>query len=1322
MPGFKLFAKFSSSDPQRHKRHSHENGDVESDKASKTGQSPVPLTVPVVVVEDRSIHKPDSVPGKPAESSLTNDNIAQKLQDLRSKVSGSPAVPPPALSDEEILTGISNSVQAVSKSPKIMGSTIVGDTASLLAGDPGVGALVATTVKNTQGIFKEVIGNMAPGLINTLGFISQSHPFLAVVYGAFKLMYEESVKYNDNDRKRLQLFDHIMKTMSILLELGDIKKDDPRVIPDGGQIAVVCKDMAGDIQECWILVRTQQKRSFLVRYLSATKWNEELAQFIIRFQDRAQELQVALQLHTVRALRRLEDKQDRTNRLLATLTSMLSPSERELEKWIQEKGGQDKVLKDDKLCRDLLLQEERLTRGSYNPSPADSPTELREFVSEEVKTAVRRGAEESRRAFQLGLRQAQDELTKRIELSSERVISVLSDGPHNHIKNPIIAEVWKAQGWKASAQTRPFVLALRDYLIEQAQAAHDSFLVNVRDTEVVDTNREYEWLQDSWIVNYLEPKHLRYIEEALDTDSSGWVNIAEIDKFISSCPDGWSLQKWLSYWAIGWNLHATKKCDEIDELLQQMYLVRDKIGRKMPGNKRCVSRYLEETWRCVTALTSSIEKAYDPWLISKYEEYFISNEKAIEERLKTVNYEIGALGTVRLILEGENIERILFTLLASVLRRHLAKIHCFCDKEIPENELDSETGTIQWIVHAVHQRYLSLIDVFRHQQVPDLKQAFDLFSFGLFKKYWDWGGAWTDYRYFANTDIFNLYPPVELKTLESLGVPPAEITTNPLSTDYEEEKSTGSSGTLREAITGTWFGFEWQDWSKPIAPMMCIRLRIADTESDDTSTELPLTGKSFDEQGYSYTSPGTISRSPETSIVTVQFDRVYDVRWYCYIQYVGTLDLDRGIISGTYRVTYNEGTVVPGEFLIKRLASAHVMCHRPLKVKLTPRELWQFAYDCALEGIRQHRSNGREYLVKRVLDIKQLLLALHASSEGREVDPQEWGKLMQSFTPDGYRLAWFWKGWCSRASDMLLTYVCDVCSRPTGRSRVMCLDCNGTDSVDFCSDLNDDCINSTTLRASRDDASHETTHHLLKARDRMPLKELQTTRARALAAYRNAENIYEPEKAEDDGSEVASDNDEAEAEDTSEVASDNDKAEAEDDESEVASDNDEAEEEVRSQELAGSVSDEYEEDIDQPRPFCCLVCQDRVKTPCWYCIDCQDVDSRQRFLCIECERKTDNLYPWEFLHMYQEQLRTGQTHDVYHGLVRIRDLEEEKAAKDDGWITVQRSTEKKLIELEENVKSQLLEVQQSINDRLSALEKRLDSTLARLERLVPAQN
>jgi hypothetical protein len=121
-----------------------------------------------------------------------------------------------------------------------------------------------------------------------------------------------------------------------------------------------------------------------------------------------------------------------------------------------------------------------------------------------------------------------------------------------------------------------------------------------------------------------------------------------------------SIPHWLSYWAVGWQIQSTDCCVEIENIFNQMNILKDRVGILMPGNKPFITSYIDNVWDIVTALTSAIDRytGAPPWLKEKYKDYNTQQEEVLANRLKEIRYDIDDTDTVHLILGREPIEKV----------------------------------------------------------------------------------------------------------------------------------------------------------------------------------------------------------------------------------------------------------------------------------------------------------------------------------------------------------------------------------------------------------------------------------------------------------------------------------------------------------------------------------------------------------------------------------------------------------------------------------------------------------------------------------------
>lgn len=174
------------------------------------------------------------------------------------------------------------------------------------------------------------------------------------------------------------------------------------------------------------------------------------------------------------------------------------------------------------------------------------------------------------------------------------------------------------------------------------------------------------------------------------------------------------------------------------------------------------------------------------------------------------------------------------------------------------------------------------------------------------------------------------------------------------------------------------------------------------------------------------------------------------------------------------------------------------------------------------------------------------------------------------------------------------------------RTRVLCLECEGTrgNSVDFCQ--NPSCFSSGNVIARRTDVAHLPSHLLLKTRDVLLIKDYYSVKMKAIQRFKEAKALA-PSLVEESSLSAPS---------TPHFLDDNISlpphlliaSVLSQDPDQIGSND--------SSTLTSRALDEdviSNEDCSKIQRVKCLVCHKRVVAPCWHCIDC---DSKS---CVHLE-------------------------------------------------------------------------------------------------------
>ncbi|KAJ7592457.1 hypothetical protein C8J56DRAFT_885616 [Mycena floridula] len=534
------------------------------------------------------------------------------------------------------------------------------------------------------------------------------------------------------------------------------------------------------------------------------------------------------------------------------------------------------------------------------------------------------------------------------------------------------------QGWKGSAKTRLLVLAVRDYLVERVTRSKIGAekLPLSADEDKDDISQVMGTpLEDEWVVDHLQVRRLRLLQQAFDADGSGFTTIAEINDFTKARPEHCSLPRWISFWAVGWQICATQYCAEIERIFAQMCLIRTQIGIKMPGNLQYISGYIDRAWLIVTPLTMGLQRF--EWaprsLEERYEALNMNQETILAERLNYIEYNIDDIKTVT-VVTGRGEVRL-----------------------ETEEVVQNDTDTITYVIMAAWQRFEHLTELFKSQNVMDnmMEQTFDWFSAGLvesplrdltFKKYFEWK-HWFNTAAFTKTDpliwcaVSSEIDQVDDATLDSL-----IWTIDRVNTKGQSQIAKPSVSQVLESfepeLNGTWYGFQWDEMTNTLLPMQCLVIegqkRVMQglpIPEDTAEIQLAVTVSELHEFegtwsiGESMTkiggrmqakpiSPASPTGNSEVSVSRISSDG-------SYINYHGVLRENDSMIIGDVRGIYVpwEKDRYEGPFIFLRTSKPESLCYHPFRLISRPGQpsWWSFLRDIFLRRIRQPSSIMRYF-------------------------------------------------------------------------------------------------------------------------------------------------------------------------------------------------------------------------------------------------------------------------------------------------------------------------------------------------------------------------
>ncbi|KAI1785889.1 hypothetical protein LXA43DRAFT_99677 [Ganoderma leucocontextum] len=1103
-----------------------------------------------------------------------------------------------------------------------------------------------------------------PGLLRALDEVAKLHPFIGIAVGAFRVVVELDVKRRDNDQKITVLFVEMRNMMEALLQLRGIKDEDS--MPDGQTIKArmqkLIEQTAEDIKMCANACDAYAKKNLIVKVIKSSSWEDKLKGFIDLFANRRKEFTFALSIHVGvsvdDATRKLKEIDTKIDMVLAFFPKVVSPEQLELAALVQKKGGPTAVMGDNDALKELLKFRPataigQAKRGSgpqgaerNSHQDGDELAVVKQELFDSPELAIKKNLEVFERKFKMQQRELAEEMRRMVHHEGDRVIEAVTSGPHDRIVDPDIHEIWKDMRWPGHVKARHFVLALRDYYTQQVErkrkVTHGDAVVN----RVAD--------QDEWALEWINLNRLQAIVEAFDDDGSGFITIAEVNHFTASRPKEWrfvrcwrmwhrgahthectssSLPHWLAYWAIGWQMTATKYRDMIVEICAKMFAILSHIH---PMNRNTVDRYLRAVWQNICTLTSSFHCTYQGDLLEeRFKSYVDAEEQRLREALEAVKYKIDAMDALVLVTGPGRIEKHLFPLLWLLLHRDFEIFRLCQGAVVHKDELSDSIYTLSAVFDAVRERHNDLQDLFKQQKL-DPGQQFKTFASEVFDLWHDWKKFWSldnlrelefleveyeDSMEDQNVDVGKLLNRYA-SAVDDLYPPPVEdsITKN----DAAADEAT-------RLILGRWNGYKMFD-SEITGTMITFCLRAS---MDNRMYE----ASAVDEDGMHFNILGNYTiRDDET--VEYAFTWTYLAR--SYTQYwTGTLDDDGNTFSGKWGYEKDDQAYT---FIFKRVPP-EVLIDRPHPKEFTEnrvKALWKYALTAVRNQIRR-RLFSWSYLKERRDMRKECLELLLREMDGRltMADYERSSVFQLRLTFDDIRYVYVLRDYRQRAFPDV---ICDHCRSPIYGTRVACMECGSRFTFDFCD--KPACVGCTI--ETRDDVKspHLPSHDFVKIRT--PIlhhREIGKVLRNAKAGLERAKNLLEKADAHKCGGLVETLSENHDDNKPGEEKDGDDGEDGEDVEASVSF----LEQKVapsRRKAMAPPVSESKDEIVN----LACLRCEASISQPWCYCIECPE-DSKA-FICWHCDESEGGF-------------SYGEHHLATHNLVRCMKAHKEGSKSED---------------------------------------------------------
>ncbi|KAH8102306.1 hypothetical protein BXZ70DRAFT_891052, partial [Cristinia sonorae] len=1111
-----------------------------------------------------------------------------------------------------------------------------------------------------------------PWLMKSLDEVARVHPVVTVVVLAFKAVYTMEMTRRENDQRVRSLYSEMKDMIAILVQLRDVK--DPKELgPDGtpidSRLQGISEQAASDIKECANACDTYAKKRLVVKVLKGPVWEAKLVGFVAIFTKRRAQFEEALAIHTARVVDNIQSTVYVMNAKLDSieqkyvLSLFMTADEKKIAEKVKGKGDIKTIQRDDSLLRDLNDLENSLDVQPNDRSSkrsAFTAWDLREELQEDFDLAIVKNMEAFQGKFVLYQKQLKEDLSRFIAEQNDRLLKKVKEGPHDRIRHPALREIWREMAWKRNVKVKLFVLTLRDHFREQRQDVKSPALPNDDDNQGSD-----DWAFEFLGLNYLQP-----VIDAFDEDGSGYVTVTEINRLTESLPPelNWSLQHWIAYWGVGWEVTTMWYAKSIHDIFAAMWEI---LPNLLPRNRYWADYYLDRVWPFVAELTLGIREQDLPDVMHKFQPYMAHEEERILNNLKDIRYDIDALDTVHAVAGPGRIETNVLPLIWILLRRDLQIFRVASHFVLNPDELWDSADSLIWIQRAIEFRVEDLTSRFQQQQL-DVTEQFDTTAFGMFKFIHNGAPLWSlsdlQKNALGNMQVYTMrvdwYSVVLTFEPEPMpGEEPAEDT-EPEENDYMPVPS--SLTTLSEA--------------KKLKRLLNYPLSTAPVYDFASYEEPPYErtkAKGRDFEGKLFVISGRCYQEADNDTILVTFTMSYpstgfgDEYWEGQIDESGSLVGYMGMYP--YPATYSESKRfvfrrIPGEIMALRPSPGSLMDNKA-------RSMWQFAIDAVLYNVRRRLWSWSFFKARRDHRHRYLSLNLAYWSFGRRPEGEEYMEFLRmrkAVLPQDANLI---RSMRDRLLDTMPNHFdvkCAGCQEALGGQRIMCLDCRPVEArirntVNFCGHpiCGAKTVTSDDLFYMDPKKPHLPTHDYVKLRSVLHLKdmpELDRNAGRALercrmivtSAMMNSSSRPASVETVIDGEVVRGDTPSMKI----------------------------------SRPASPILSDEFYRFQPKPPAIQCWTCRKAITLePCWFCVTCLDVDDT--FFCNICLVRGFN---------YRRHL---STHLFTHPLVRC------KARVEDPEDLELPTTDQRLAALEEQVSA--------IDSKLDRLQETLENMFARME-------
>ncbi|TDL25419.1 hypothetical protein BD410DRAFT_826665 [Rickenella mellea] len=624
---------------------------------------------------------------------------------------------------DEIATASSKITQVVATAKKAMAGVSMNDVMSMTPRE------CLIPLKRVMDALNAVKG--VHPFIGPVPDCESDHDFWAVAVTAFEVLLTLEMKRRENDKRVSGILLKQADMMMALLQLDNIRDEDTKNEKGetvAGRLQTLIAEIRKDVEACGNVIDTYYKQKFLAKFLRANSWEDKFIGFASTFDKRKEDIKFALEIHVTIKLDTVADQVTNIDVKMDMLIQLFK------DQTPREKHSPQKL--SDSVVEVLLAQLDEASGGKPSTSLLVS-----------VRTPLETLVDDNRAYFNVKMEAQMRQIDNAIQKSTRTIIRAIGDGPWKRVQDPNIRQVWKDMNAHSSVKARYFVLALHDHYLDQYEnmntfagmhldrdIAPPSPTLSHAETEAPNADGDTAFLQDSpaeadkWCLQYLSIQNISPLAEAIDDDVSGFIKIAEVNNFSNDKPEGFSMLRWVTFWAAGSAVEASMYHLRIEQLMEKLLDI-----VVMPENRSPYADYkFWLMWIRWLLRSRSHTTTEHPELIDLIRRHMTLQEKSITDSLEPAKWEIDGTDTVSTLLGPGRIEKYLYPTLYLVLRYHYQVFSLGSRHVLDNRELEAAYRTLWSILDACSNRTTTLAAAFDQRRgVHDFKR----FAGGLFNNW-----------------------------------------------------------------------------------------------------------------------------------------------------------------------------------------------------------------------------------------------------------------------------------------------------------------------------------------------------------------------------------------------------------------------------------------------------------------------------------------------------------------------------------------------------------------------------------------------------------